>query len=186
MIKNTKLLVLIGSIATLFLGLVLVRILTYQAKPSETPRPSINQINMPTISPRASSTLLPSSMPGSIYEQNQLDKDFNRIVNPKELSTTDIQIRNNLIRSLQDKSGILHQDSGYKIEYVKSPDTFMVEILVSDAEIAKTDAIAWFQEKGLSDNGICNLPVEFFLSFDVIQIYRESNQKFNPVPKICE
>lgn len=127
----------------------------------------------------------PSPQPKT-YSQDDLEKDFQRIVSRQPLSSADLSIRQKLIKSLGEKSGILAKTDSFQIEYVKSADSFMIEILSTDTNAAKNTAADWLLQQDLSKEGICNLPVVFYLSSTVKQQLEETNQRFNPIPEGCK
>src|SRR3990167_145717 len=56
---------------------------------------------------------------------------------------------------------ILFKSEAYIIEYVPTPDLFLVTILATPVEQNKTEAGNWFKSFGLTENEICTLPVRF-------------------------
>ena len=64
-------------------------------------------------------------------------------------------------------SGNLYQSSIVSIDYVQGPDLFQVEVLTTNVAQAKAQAVAWFEQKGFSQEGICHLPLSFYLNFQV-------------------
>jgi len=73
----------------------------------------------------------------------------------------------------------------YAVEYLSAPDEFMVEIKTTNFEKVKADTVAWFESQGFSTDGICNLPVVFYLNYDVAESLRGSNTIFTPLPPGC-
>lgn len=122
----------------------------------------------------------------TVYDTDDLSKDFQRIKNKTPLSNPDSAIRQKLIEGLGNKSGILIQTDAYMIEYVKAPNQFMAQILGRDIGSAKSLINDWFLQQGLSQNGICNLPLVLYLGPDPIDQLRKTGEKFNPIPKGCE
>ncbi len=83
-------------------------------------------------------------------------------------------------------SGILYMSSQFSIEYVSSVDTFQVEILTANIAEAKTAATNWFRTFGVSDEGICNYPVSFYLNYDIkATLDPQTIKDFNPLPDGC-
>jgi hypothetical protein len=101
-------------------------------------------------------------------------------------SQSDTQLRQQLIQELNEKSGTLLQTPDFNLEYVKAPNDFEVEIKTTNVSQAKLDAISYFKDKGFSNDGICKLPLMFYLNSTVAQSYRQTNQTFNPIPDFCK
>ncbi len=101
------------------------------------------------------------------------------------LPTSDTSIREKLVASLGNNSGILYATSAFEISYVKAPDIFQVEILTTNVESAKQDTVSWFTAQGMSLAGICKLPLMFYLAPSVMQHFRQTNTVFNPLPNGC-
>lgn len=169
---NWKIIVVIVLLILIIFMVVLLQF-RRASEPVSTPVPSAG-ITQPTPNP---------SIPA--YNPTGLEKDFQRISSKKELALTDREIRDQLIQTLGNKSGVLDETEQYRIEYVKSPNSFMVEILDKSTEEAKLRAIEWFGSKGISDQGICNLPVVFYLSFEIEKQLREQGQSFDPTIALC-
>lgn len=127
----------------------------------------------------------PFKTPTTAYDPNQLSKDYQRITQRKGLSSEDTKIKEKLLTLLGGKSGIVTKTDSYIIEYAKSPDIFMVEITNTDAQLARESATSWLKQQGLSAEGICNLPVKFYLSYEVNKFFQQHSQVFNPIPEGC-
>lgn len=82
-------------------------------------------------------------------------------------------------------SGILYETTNTNIEYVSSADLFMVEIKTIDVAQAKADANVWFRSQGISQKGICDLPVMFYLNAQVLENIHNINIQFSPVGTGC-
>jgi hypothetical protein len=108
-----------------------------------------------------------------------------RLKNPQPLSKEDAIARQKLLASLKESSGLVYRTENYRIEYLKSPDEFMIEVLSIDIGKAKTDAVNWLTAQGLSHSGVCNLPVIFYLNSSVAKQIRPLNMTFSPVPDNC-
>lgn len=135
-------------------------------------------IPSPRPSPKASSLPQP-------YNLERLKEDFRRISNRQSLSTTDQAIRDKLTKKLNNKSGVLEDNNSFKIEYVSAPNSFMVEIKGSTTDQSKKEAENWFKQKGLSNQGVCNLPVVFYLAPESAEALRRDDRQFDPVPDGC-
>jgi hypothetical protein len=122
----------------------------------------------------------------SAFVSGSLNEDFNRITHRQPLSDSDQNSRANLLEIVNGKSGVLKQTPGYKIEYVAAADDVEVTINAADADNAKKEVERWFtQDQGLSQAGVCNLPVVFGLGIEPSQEFINSPTKFNPIPDGC-
>lgn len=96
------------------------------------------------------------------------------------LSQSDTLIRRRLIAQVNNESGVLYETQDFLIEYVKTPDVFMVGVKTEDIESARKDATDWFLQQGISDQGVCRLPVVFYPQFVPLK-----KTPFNPLPIGC-
>ncbi len=181
MFKKNKTLFLIGGLISIIFLIILIRIFTLSqsSSPAVSPTPLNTTINTPYPTVEPNQTTQPA------YNINQTDKDYQRIISKKQLSASNQAIRDKLISSLNSQSGILQNSLDFQISYVKSPNVFMVEIKTNNADNAKQEAENWFTNQGLDQDGICNLPVVFYLSPDVDDYFKQHNLQFNPVPDGC-
>ncbi len=110
-----------------------------------------------------------------------------RFENRELLSANDTQAVEKILSLLPQKeeSGIIYASGNIHIEYVKSADIFQVEILTTDVAKAKTEGNAWFIEHNISQKGICEYPVQFYLNFEVKQQLRGTNTDFSPLAPGC-
>lgn len=84
------------------------------------------------------------------------------------------------------KSGYPMVTKDYKIEYVGNADEFFVEITSPDTQKAKYWATMWFKLNGFTEEGMCRLPVAFYLSLPIAQQLEGMNIEFNPLPDQCK
>lgn len=120
------------------------------------------------------------------YEKKGVEKLLLEATTRPTPSQNDTQLREQLIHGLGDRSGTLLQTSTFNLEYVKAPNDFEVEIKTTDVSQAKLDAIAYFENKGFTNDGICKLPLMFYLNQEIAQEYRQTNQIFSPIPDFCK
>lgn len=176
--KQTIVLILIALIVVM--GMIFISInLINSPKPSPNPIPT--QTPIQSIQPQST----PNTKPPVLYDLEKEDKLLNIVKNRPALSEADLIARNKLISSLGNKSGILNQTASYKIEYVKAPNIFQVEILTADINVAKTQVSKWFESQGASAEGLCNLPLMFYLSREAADKLSGQDIKFNPLPEGC-
>jgi hypothetical protein len=178
---NRRMLVLITFLVVVLFGIFILRILTKTEDKPLNQLPSVS----PSLTPIASSSAQIISSQPLPYPPGALNKDYKRIITRSELSSTDLQVKEKLLKSLAGKSGIITTEAGFQIEYVKSADSFMVEVTQKDPELGKKEAEKYFLDVGLSQEGICTLPVVFYLSSSLQKELLDSGKMFNPVPTGC-
>lgn len=183
------------NLALLIFLILLILILFFVqifSGPSQ-PEPSAKPIPVFSPSPR-SRQLIPQTTPfpseiaeaTSSYAPEKLKLDYERIIARQPLSPSDQTAKDSLLELLNNQSGILQKTDTYQIEYVKAPDSFMVELNSIDPEGTKLEVGSWFRQQGLSDQGICNLPVVFYLSQGAKDYLSRIGSSFNPIPEGCE
>lgn len=100
------------------------------------------------------------------------------------LSQKDKAAKNKIINTLaKQKYSKTYRD--YEIEYIKSADEFLVGINGLNTQKAKYWASMWFKLNGISDQGLCRLPVVFYLKPIVSRQLRPLNIQFEPIPDNC-
>lgn len=163
-------------------------VMLYQREiPTPSPVPTATPMQLPSapgFQNTENQTKSSSAIP--VYQAGSLTKDLERITQRENLGLSDLSTKNNLISSLDGNSGIVMSTSEYQVEYVKTADSFMIELLSLDANGAKRNAHSWFQQQGFTDKGICDLPVVFYLSPEVLDYYKNSGLEFNPIPEGCQ
>jgi hypothetical protein len=96
------------------------------------------------------------------FDEKNFDSFMNIVKNRPTPAVSDATKRQEIIASLGNKTGILLQNESIQISYLKGVNDFEVEILTNDIAKAQNEAIIYFKSKGLSEDGICKLPVFFF------------------------
>jgi len=76
---------------------------------------------------------------------------------------------------------IIFQSDTYNIEYVPTPDFFLVTLTTDQLDQSKESAQSWFKNFGLTDNDLCNLPVRFAIGSESTNL----KQQFDPFPAGC-
>ncbi len=119
--------------------------------------------------------------------ENKQDSFLEYVKNRRTLSESDASTKKQILALLppEEDSGVLYQTPTISIEYVHEPDLFQVEILTEDIPAAKNEATTWFKAKGMSQEGICLLPVQFYLNYDVANELKKTNITFNPLSDGC-
>ena len=97
---------------------------------------------------------------------------------PTPSTPTDITIKQGIIADLGGNSGTLTETQDYAIRYLKAANQFEGEIKTKDFIKAKEAVVAWFEQKGMTHEGVCKLPLIFFLNFDIQQQLKNTNVQF--------
>ncbi len=115
------------------------------------------------------------------------DKLHELVTNKQLLSSDQNKIKQNLVnQALPNPDFNLTATNDFSIDYIQALDEFQVEILTTDYKTAENEAVQYFRAQGLSDNSICNLPVMFYLSYDVTQQLKGQNVSVNSIPDFCK
>ncbi len=138
--------------------------------------------NAPTPSPITTKTNPPID-----YSPSQTNKLIEKLTNRTQLSSNDLTAKEKIILLIPQGqvSGIVYRSSTIQIEYINAADEIQVEILTIDIAQAKNDAGVWLKSQGLTQEGICNLPVVFYLNRGVANTLMDSNIIFNPLAEGC-
>jgi len=168
-------------ISLIILVVLLIVISIFTAVSHQSNQNTVNFFPSPTPLPIQSAPHLQNV----IYDQDQTDKMIQTVENKPSISPSDSDIKTSIISSLGNDSGTVYTSPNeFRIDYVQSPDLFQIEILTTDFHKAKTDAVAWLQSQGFSTDGICKLPVTFYLNFDIKQQLPQGTV-FQPLPDGC-
>ncbi len=184
--KNRKeIYLLIGLAVVLFLilmGIAFMALVSKPAKDISTNAPSPSLLTSPSPTP-----LVNSGVPPVSYSSDATDRLIEKVKNHPQLSDSDLTAKQKILSLLQQgkSSGYVYESQNIRLEYLNSPDAFLAEILTFDIAKAKTDAVTWFKSQGMSQAGICNLPISFYLNSGVANELRTSNIIFNPLPDGC-
>lgn len=136
-------------------------------------------------------SIIPSTTPVSvnqqpiIYDQTKSEQALHSLVNRQPLSSNDLFVKQKLIISAN--GDIVYTSSDFTVEYIKPLDQFQVELNSINLGLAKQEAEKWFLSEGLSQTGICTLPVSFEISANVVQQLKTTNKSvvFSPLPDGC-
>lgn len=183
-LPNKKTLILLAGLGVFILVLALISLFSNPIPPAElqpnplaTPAP-LN--NLPSLNRQAENSL------PQIYKNDSLEKNYQRIINKKPLTPEEVNIKLHLISPLKGSSGIIITTDDFIVEYLPTPQYFMIQILSNDIESAKKNAQKWFNNQGISIQGVCNLPVIFYFSERVSNYLTSNNLQFDPTPEGCE
>lgn len=176
---NNRIIIVIALITSLLLGVVFVMFI-------------LRNLLTPT-APNENSNVLPTRFPqqdlgnaGIRYDERGTDTLLRIVTERPTPPPSDASIRTSLINSVNNSTGTLYENDEIKIEYVRTPNDFEVEIKTMDISRGKDLALSWYRSQGLSDTGICSLPTFFYLNYSVLESLRGTNYTFNPLPDFCE
>ncbi len=142
---------------------------------------TFREISRPQTAPV--SQAFPRTKPNINYVPGSLGKAFVKLTSRTPLSSQDLVAKENLLKII-DSFGLIYQTSNYSIKYVRSMDDVEIEILTENVELAKTEAENYLLSQGFSQNGLCNLPVRFYVGTAVRKKLPEWFL-FNPLAKGC-
>ncbi len=179
------------DIVIVILGLVLVIImftilfLSFTTK-QNVPVQQLTQRSLPTAT-ATPTTPSRSVGPPLAYDVTASQKLLDYFNNRRTLSSQDIAAKTTILSLLPsgEKSGVVYQTADFKIEYIHSADMFLIEILTPNIQMAKNEAETWLKEQGVSQRGICILPVEFYMNYNIANQLRQQNIIFSPLPDGC-
>lgn len=126
-----------------------------------------------------------TTSPPVAYEKVSTQKMLNIVEAKPKLSLSDEIAKQKILDQIGNKNGILVGNNDYSLEYVLSAGSFLVEIKNPSIDFSKQKAINYLKSAGLSENGICNLPLVFYLNPSVAQEYGKEKKEFIPIPDFC-
>lgn len=137
--------------------------------------------------PLTQPTSIPFSKPPVTYNREASIKILAKEEQRIDLSPSDAQAKEHILQLLPSGQdyGTVYSSNTIIIDYTQSLDLFKVEILTVDVASAKTEAENWFKNQGMSQEGICNLPLSFYLNWDTANILKNTKFVFNPLPDGC-
>jgi hypothetical protein len=170
----------------LILIIAFIATLQRQANEQQTPLATPTQIVVQT-TPREPNVTPIGQEPLVSYSQEDQDKLMDKIIHRQTLSTNDSFAKANILSVLPDgqRSGILYQSGNITIDYTDSADMFQVEITTPDVNIAKAEANVWFRARGMTQKGICDLPLMFYINYETMIKLRNSGTRFSPLANSC-
>lgn len=190
-LPSKKTLIIISGLVVI---IIIITIVSALSTPAPITEPLPSPISLSSLRPTNNLPLNASPLPEipttdtepQIYQEGSLEKDYERITNKKELTPEEVAAKQAILAPLEGNSGIVTANSSFNVEYLRTPQYFMVEILSNDTQAAKQAAQAWFNERGLSNNAICNLPVIFYVSPSVRDYLAQTNTVFDPTLEGCQ
>ncbi len=130
-------------------------------------------------------TKKPQTNPPILYHSQSSKKMLDRLKNRTPLSTQDETTKQRIIRNINNKPSVLRTAPTFRVEYISSPDIFMVEIRTIDIGKGKLDAKSWLLSQGFTEQGACELPVVYYLNSDVASQLRNLDIIFSPLASGC-
>lgn len=125
------------------------------------------------------------TLPVVPYAAGSIQREESMFKNRQELSSSDSAAEKQILQQITPQDTLLMVTRTFKLEYLPTPNEFISEILTTDITSGKQDTISWLESQGLSMEGICHLPLFFYLSPDVMQQLKGSTTLFNPIPDGC-
>ncbi len=179
MINIDKKYILLGA---LFLTLVFVLVLI--ATGSVGAPVAEDQSTIPTQSPIDGNLDQANTIPPVTYNTDASKKQIEKKENRIPLTQSDLDAKQEILSLLPEGQsyGIIYSSENFNIEYVESLDLIKVEILSNSIEDIKTEAVNWFRDQGLSQEGVCNYPVDFYLGSGVVP---DGGEIFSPIAPGC-
>ncbi len=169
-------------------GVILLGIIFVLAFLALSTSPSTQQ-QKPTISPPLflSPTLKANEYSPIYYPPLPEKKLMDTLEHRPQLSDEDILAKRKILSLLPkgERSGILYQSTNVIIDYTQPLDIFQVEILITNIDQAKTEGSTWFTTQGMSQKGLCDLPVQFYINKNVAEKLRGLHISFSPLAPGC-
>lgn len=183
--KRTYILILGLFLVVLLLGTILVLSLLQPKNQSPTtstvlPTPTPVAYSIP----RKPKTLTTPSIP-TVFKPKETQKILQALEYRQPLSTIDAKIKTKLINSVPQNAENIITNNEFAVDYIQPLDLFQVEIKISNIDKAKTDAVTWFLSEGMTNDGVCKLPVTFYLEYSILQQIKEQGIQFSPISNGC-
>lgn len=173
-IQKDHVILLITSIACMIGFLALIFIIFSRAS-----TPQVKEAPTQEIEPNHSSE---STLK---YQSGTQGKLYDTLTSERVLADQDKRARAQIISEIGNKSGSLYSSPNVILGYLSSPDYFQAEITTNNVDFAKEEVIDWLLSKGISEGGICDLPIMFLLDENTSTYFIESKKEFNPLAPGC-
>lgn len=180
MSSKTKIIYILLAVVLLALIVIIVMSLTKKAAV-----PNITAPN-PTSAPQPTNTIQHKQQFSTPLKGEAVDTFVTQVTTPKQLSSTDADIRNAFISQADNSTHIIHQTSLYTFLYAPGADLFQVEINSEHVTQTEEDAVSWLLGEGLTQQGICNLPVIFFRDPKQFNNGQTTGLEIYPQPDFCQ
>ena len=144
---------------------------------------SSSKITAPSPSPTSTQNL--QTKPPVQYDTKAVKKLDQLLDEKYKLSSNDLASRSKLTASIGNKTAVASQSQTYTLRYIEPLDLFQAEIKTINIAQAKEDVGNFLDGRGLSKEGICHLPLAFYLNKSIAQQLVGKNVSFDPTPKGC-
>lgn len=161
----------------LFIVMTIILVLGSRDDREVAPSPSPVQ---PTVVPARTN-------PPVVYAPTSTQKMLDALSQPQPISEENLAAKQKIISLLPQGavSGVVYSSSTIRIDYTKAADQIQVEILTVDIGKAKNDAVIWLKSQGMSQEGICALPIVFYLNRGVANELQDIDIAFSPLAEGC-
>lgn len=135
--------------------------------------------------PQAATT--PSPLPALIplYDP-KADADLvEKTKNHPKLPALAAQAKKGLASMADPVTGVIISNTRFEISFIPTFDLIQVEIKASDFKNAKKEATGYLLGQGLTQQGLCDSPVMFYLGFDISQEVKKSGETFSSLAEGC-
>jgi hypothetical protein len=179
-LNRTEKFFIIGIIIAVFV-LIIIIIFSFMNPRSQTPNPNNTAIptNVPLNNPSQPTTPVIKLNEASEWKLAEM------LMSPPTLSASDESVKNAILAPLNGFAGNLHTTPNVTVFYLPSIKEFGAKIETTNIALAKKEAVDWLTSKGMSQQGVCHLPLEFYLNYDAQNNLRSQNVVFDPLPPGC-
>jgi hypothetical protein len=192
LLKRKRLLLIFIPVFLVFISILLNQ-LSYRPEPQNsetqiTPTRFIQTISdIPSEATPTAAVQPPdqAAQPPVEYKTDAIERMMEKLMNKVPLSEADEKVKQNILSGINYESAILQKSDGYQVEYVSPPGQFMVEIQTRDIARVKKEVKDLFLLQGFSEQAICDLPVIFYINWDLAQQMRSLRIKFSPLAEGC-
>ncbi len=146
---------------------------------------SYNNKDLSNITPPPLPSPVISMTTPTLPPQQSIESLVNRVNNKKPLDTSDDTIRKSLITKANQNGLVIHTND-YNINYSKDANVFQIELLTQDITPAITKAISWFRDLGMSNQGMCNLPLIIYRDPKAFNPNLKAGMEFYSLPFTCQ
>jgi hypothetical protein len=145
---------------------------------------------LPTVIPLPTEKMTNIQPQTHIYDQQSFNQLLQKIQYRTQVSPQDSSIKKQILSLIpnNETSGMLYENQNIRIDYTGGPDLFQVEIMTMQIKEAKEEGNQWFLSQGMSQQAICDLPVDFYLSWEIMQQLSTNNRivSFSPFASECK
>jgi hypothetical protein len=180
-IRSRENLIIISFALVLIAIIIAIIIITLTSPSPKTP----SQQPVQNYPPLRITSATPQINPPVHYDPSAQQKLYEKVFNRPTLTNENITARQNILSVLGNDSGVVYQNSNVVLSYILSANIFQGEILTTDINAAKRETNIWLRSQGLTQQGICDLPLMFYLNWQVANQLKDSNIYFSPLPESC-